>query len=114
MNRSGRSGGPRWPRMTSPASPSSSPEPVAASDRRPRALVRRGAQVTLVDLCQPAVDTVAGEPLGGPRAPLAGDVTRIEQMTGVTDAAVHRFGKVDVVFANTGIANAPPRRRFPQ
>lgn len=73
-----------------------------------RALVRRGASVVLVDLAQDRVDAVAETLPASQSLPLAGDVTSFEQMTAVVDAAVERFGRVDVVFANAGIANDPP------
>ncbi len=73
-----------------------------------RALVARGAHVTLVDLVQESVDAVA-RTLPGERAlALAADVTSAGQMTAAVDAAVERFGRLDVVFANAGIANDPP------
>jgi NAD(P)-dependent dehydrogenase (short-subunit alcohol dehydrogenase family) len=73
-----------------------------------RALVARGANVVLVDLVAGNVETVASTLPAGNVLPLAADVTSIEAMTGVVDAAVERFGRVDVVFANAGIANDPP------
>lgn len=71
-------------------------------------LVAKGAQVTLVDLAQEAVDEVAAALPAEQVLARAADVTDVENMTAVTAAAVERFGKVDVVFANAGIANTPP------
>lgn len=73
-----------------------------------RALVARGANVTLADLSQDAVDTVASSLPGGQVLALAADVTDADAMTAVADATVDRFGRIDVVFANAGIANDPP------
>jgi NAD(P)-dependent dehydrogenase (short-subunit alcohol dehydrogenase family) len=73
-----------------------------------RALVAKGARVTLVDLKQDAVDKVAATLPGDQVLAVAADVTSIDQMTAATAAAVERFGKLDVVFANAGIANDPP------
>jgi len=72
------------------------------------ALVAKGAQVTLVDLAQEAVDGVAAALPAEQVLARAADVTDVDHMTAVTAAAVERFGKVDVVFANAGIANNPP------
>ncbi len=69
-----------------------------------RALVARGAHVTLVDLAQESVDALARTLPAEHVLALAADVTSAEQMT----AAVERFGRLDVVFANAGIANDPP------
>ena len=73
-----------------------------------RALVQRGAHVTLVDLSQASVDAVATTLPAEPVLALAADVTSAEQMTAAVDAAVERFGRLDVVFANAGISNDPP------
>jgi len=72
------------------------------------ALVAKGAQVTLVDLAQEAVDGVVAALPAEQVLAHAADVTNLDHMTAVTAAAVERFGKVDVVFANAGIANNPP------
>jgi NAD(P)-dependent dehydrogenase (short-subunit alcohol dehydrogenase family) len=72
------------------------------------ALVAKGARVTLVDLSQDAVDKVATALPASQVLSLAADVTSVDQMTTVTTACVERFGKIDVVFANAGIANDPP------
>lgn len=73
-----------------------------------RALVARRAQVTLVDLSQAAVDELAASLPADRVLARAADVTNVEQMIGVVEATRARFGKVDVVFANAGIANDPP------
>lgn len=73
-----------------------------------RALAARGAHVTLVDLAQESVDAVARTLPAEHVLALAADVTSVEQMTAAVDAAVERFGRLDVVFANAGIANDPP------
>jgi NAD(P)-dependent dehydrogenase (short-subunit alcohol dehydrogenase family) len=78
-----------------------------------RALVARGAHVTLVDLAQESVDEVAATLPAERVLALAADVTSAEQMTAAVDAAVEHFGRLDVVFTNAGIAN-DPRRRLPR
>jgi len=72
------------------------------------ALVAKGARVTLVDLSQDAVDKVATALPASQVLSLAADVTSVDQMTTVTTACVERFGKIDVVLPNAGIANDPP------
>lgn len=69
-----------------------------------RELIGRGANVTLVDLTQESVDDVAATLPTNQVLPIAADVTSLEQMTGVVAATVARFSRVDVVFANAGIA----------
>ena len=73
-----------------------------------RALVARGARVTLVDLAQDSVDEVADTLPSDRVLALAADVTSAEQMTAAVDATVEHFGRLDVVFANAGIINDPP------
>ncbi len=73
-----------------------------------RELHRRGANVVATDLSQIAVDAVATE-LGGERVlPIAVDVTDSSALDSAVGAAVGRFGGLDVVFANAGIAIDPP------
>lgn len=72
-----------------------------------RVLVRRGARVVLTDLNQRDVDAVAAE-LGPDTLPLAVDVTDAAALQDAMAAAVDRFGSVDVVMANAGIAADPP------
>ena len=73
-----------------------------------RELIARGAEVTLVDLSQDAVADLAERLSTGRALAHAADVTSLQQMTEAVHATTERFGKVDVVFANAGIANNPP------
>jgi NAD(P)-dependent dehydrogenase (short-subunit alcohol dehydrogenase family) len=78
------------------------------------ALTARGAQIVLVDIEAESVARAA-EQLGAGRAiGLAADVTDRDAIEGAVSAAVERFGGVDVVVANAGIAPAPnPVRLMP-
>ncbi len=63
----------------------------------------RGASVVLVDL-DPEQVGQAADGLGERALGLAADVTDRASIEGAMEAAVERFGKVDVVVANAGIA----------
>ena len=63
----------------------------------------RGASVVLVDLDPEQVKQAAAE-LGERALGLTADVTDRDSIEGAIEAAVKRFGKVDVVVANAGIA----------
>jgi NAD(P)-dependent dehydrogenase (short-subunit alcohol dehydrogenase family) len=70
-------------------------------------LVSRGARVALVDLNAEATERAAAG-LGSDRAiGLGGDVTDRAAMGAAVQAAVERFGGLDVVVANAGIAPVP-------
>ena len=69
-----------------------------------RALARRGATVVIVDLDQAACDEAAAQ-LGGQAAGYAADVTDLGAMQRVVATAVERYGGLDVVMANAGIAS---------
>lgn len=70
-------------------------------------MIRRGASVVVVDLDQAACDAAA-ERLHASRAiGLAADVTDRGSLQRVVAQAVERFGGIDVVVANAGIASAP-------
>lgn len=79
-----------------------------------RALVGRGGFVALVDIDADEVGEAAAR-LGSDRAVgLAADVTERAAIEGAVGAAVERFGGVDLVIANAGIAPAPaPLRVMP-
>lgn len=69
-----------------------------------RALARRGATVVIVDLDQGACDEAAAQ-LGGDALGIAADVTDLGAMQRAVATAVDRFGGIDIVMANAGIAS---------
>lgn len=69
-----------------------------------KALARRGATVVVVDLDQGACDEAAAQ-LGGDAIGLAADVTDLGAMQRVVATVVERFGGLDLVMANAGIAS---------
>jgi NAD(P)-dependent dehydrogenase (short-subunit alcohol dehydrogenase family) len=68
-----------------------------------RALQKRGAQVVLADLDAAATERSAAE-LGGGAYGVGADVTDRARMDAVVAEVVERFGGLDVVVANAGIA----------
>jgi meso-butanediol dehydrogenase/(S,S)-butanediol dehydrogenase/diacetyl reductase len=74
----------------------------AASARR---LANDGAQILLADLNAESVKAVADE-LG--QAWVQADVTRSADIQRMIDAAYQRWGRLDVLFNNAGIASARP------
>lgn len=78
-----------------------------------QALSRRGASVALVDLDKEEVRTAAGR-LGSSAIGLGADVTDRTAIEAAVEAAIDRFGGVDIVVANAGIAPHPaPIRLMP-
>ena len=72
----------------------------AATARR---LAERGANVALVGLEPEELERVAGE--CGPRATwFEADVTDVDALERAVSATLERFGRIDVAFANAGIA----------
>src|SRR4051794_10481186 len=69
-----------------------------------KALAGRGASVAIVDLDQSAVDRAAAELGDGKAIGLAADVTDRGAMQRAVATTVERFGGLDVVVANAGIA----------
>lgn len=69
-----------------------------------KALTARGARVVVLDLDQDAADRAAAE-LGGEAFGLAADVTDSGALQRAVATIVERFGHLDVVVANAGIAN---------
>jgi NAD(P)-dependent dehydrogenase (short-subunit alcohol dehydrogenase family) len=70
-------------------------------------LVARDANVALVDLRADELAAVAGR-LGSRAAAIAADVTDTRAMEAAVEAAVARFGGIDVVVANAGVAYLEP------
>lgn len=71
-------------------------------------LIAWGARVTLVDLSGDAVAALAAQLPAGTSIPFAADVTKTGQMQAAVATTVEKFGRLDVVWANAGIANDPP------
>lgn len=69
-----------------------------------RALAGEGASVMLVDLDAAALERAAGELESDAVAWQAADVTDSEQMQAAVRATVERFGRLDIAFANAGVA----------
>ncbi len=70
-----------------------------------RALIARGASVVVVDLDQSAVERAAGQLSDTHALGLAADVTDRGAMQRAVATAVERFGGLDVVVANAGVAS---------
>jgi NAD(P)-dependent dehydrogenase (short-subunit alcohol dehydrogenase family) len=70
-----------------------------------RALVARGASVVIVDLDPEACARAAAEVHDSRAVGLAGDVTDRSAMQRAVAVAVERFGGLDVVVANAGVAS---------
>lgn len=68
-----------------------------------RALVARGDKVVLTDVDQPPLDALVSE-LGDGALGILADVTDLAAMEAAVAAGVERFGGLDVVVANAGIA----------
>ena len=68
-------------------------------------LTKEGMRVLAVDL-EPAAD--------GPGEPFAADLTTREGNRGAVDAALERFGRLDVVVANAGFQHVAPIAEFPE
>src|SRR5215217_8008480 len=71
-----------------------------------RRLHARGARVVLVDL-DPAATAAAARRIGPGAIAIAADVTDADAMRSVVAQTVARFGRLDVVVANAGIAPRP-------
>ncbi|WP_068278644.1 SDR family oxidoreductase [Aldersonia kunmingensis] len=69
-----------------------------------RALVREGASVILVDLDEEPLRAVANE-LGDNALGVVADVSDLDAMTKAASSGIERFGGIDLVLANAGIAS---------
>src|SRR5664280_1281353 len=75
-----------------------------------KALIARGASVAIVDLDADSVSRAAGELHDQRALGLAADVTDRSAMQRAVAETVERFGSLDVLVANAGIA--PPVATF--
>jgi NAD(P)-dependent dehydrogenase (short-subunit alcohol dehydrogenase family) len=79
-----------------------------------RAFVAEGASVLLAGISEPGLKAGAAE-LGDQAAWAVTDVTDSAQVKTAVDATVERFGRLDVVVANAGIAGATgPIAEYPE
>ena len=79
-----------------------------------RAFVAEGASVFLAGIAEPELKSGAAE-LGGNAAWAVTDVTDSGQVKAAVDAALDRFGRLDVVIANAGISGAiAPIAEYPE
>lgn len=69
-----------------------------------KTVVRRGGRVVLVDVDEDELASAADE-LGHNAAHAVADVTDLDSMTKAVEVGIERFGKIDVVVANAGIAS---------
>ena len=75
------------------------------------ALAARGASIALVDIEADTVQEAAAR-LPASAIGLTADVTNVEAIEAAVAGAVERFGGVDIVVANAGIAPAPASARI--
>ena len=69
-----------------------------------KALAIKGAKVVITDVEEPALTAVARE-IGGNALAVVADVTDLDAMHRAVAAGIERFGGIDVVVANAGIAS---------
>lgn len=77
-----------------------------------QALARRGARVVVTDLDEERARSVAAE-IGDAALAVPCDVTRVDDLTAVRDAALDRFGRVDLVMNNVGVLAVGPVEAIP-
>jgi len=74
-----------------------------------RKFLQEGARVVAADVVEDRIEASARELAAyGEVAPFAGDMTREDACQGLVDAAVARFGRLDVSVANAGIVRPQP------
>src|SRR5712664_172324 len=72
-----------------------------------RLFVAEGARVTITGRNRKTLDAAIKE-LGNGALAVQADVTKVEEIERAVAAAVEKFGKLDIVFANAGIPGATP------
>jgi NAD(P)-dependent dehydrogenase (short-subunit alcohol dehydrogenase family) len=72
------------------------------------AFAREGASVVVADIAADGAEETARliEQAGGQALAVTCDVSRSEDVRGALDAAVERFGRLDIAFNNAGIEQA--------
>ncbi len=73
-------------------------------------LQRRGMKLVLMDLSEAALQAAAAQLGDGEVLTVCGDVVRPDDCQRAVAAAVHRFGGVDLCWANAGIGTLAPLR----
>lgn len=73
-------------------------------------LQQRGMRLALMDLQPQALEAAVSQLRGGEVLTVAGDVTRPEDCQAAVQAAVQRFGGIDLCWANAGIGTLAPLR----
>jgi NAD(P)-dependent dehydrogenase (short-subunit alcohol dehydrogenase family) len=76
----------------------------AVADR----LAERGANLAVTDLTEEALGRAGRSLPAAQTLQVAADVTDILAMIALVEATMERFGRLDIVFANAGIAADPP------
>jgi len=76
------------------------------------ALARRGAQVVVTDRDEERATTVANE-IGPTARAVRCDVTDVDDLSAVRDAAFEHFGRVDLVMNNVGVLAVGPVEAIP-
>lgn len=68
-------------------------------------MAKDGAKVVLCDMNQAGLDRVVGEiqAAGGDAIAVAGNISKEEDVAGLMDAAMAKYGAINIVFANAGI-----------
>ena len=80
-----------------------------------RLFLAEGARVTLVDLQEDALKAAAAGLDAQRVATVAADVSRADDVRRYIDAAVKRFGKIDVLFSNAGnFGTVAPIETYPE
>ena len=80
-----------------------------------RLFLAEGARVTLVDLQEDALKAAAAGLDAQRVATVAADVSRADDVRRYVDAAVKRFGKIDVLFSNAGnFGTVAPIETYPE
>jgi NAD(P)-dependent dehydrogenase (short-subunit alcohol dehydrogenase family) len=80
-----------------------------------QSLARRGSRIVVTDVDEPRAVAVAEEVAagGGEATALRCDVTQLSDIEAVRDAALDRFGRVDVVMNNVGVMALGPVELIP-